>query len=237
MASLLAFSVLIAGCQQPVEPVPPTASPPDDALEETVAAPDVLTLIYSRSPATLNPHLATGFQDFEAARIVYEPLASYGPTGELLPILAAELPSLENETVGEDGLSVTWKLRETLRWSDGEPLTADDVVFTYKFITNPTVAAVTAQYYQAIKSVDAVDDHTVKITFKQPTASWQTPFTGLNGLILPEHLFKDFNNRKARVAPANFQPVATRSEDHTSELQSHSEPVCRLLLEKKNLVV
>ena len=209
MSSLLAFSVLLAGCQPPVEPTSPTVSPHDDTLEETVAAPDVLTLIYSRSPATLNPHLATGFQDFEAARIVYEPLASYGPDGELVPILAAELPSLENETVGEDGLSVTWKLRETLRWSDGEPLTADDVVFTYEFITNPTVAAVTAQYYQAIKSVDAVDDHTVKITFEQPTASWQTPFTGLNGLILPEHLFKDFNNRKAREAPANFQPVGT----------------------------
>ncbi|MEM8610857.1 MAG: peptide ABC transporter substrate-binding protein [Cyanobacteria bacterium P01_H01_bin.105] len=209
MASLLALSILISGCQQSSEPVSPTASPHDDSIEETVAAPDVLTLIYSRSPVTLNPHLATGFQDFEAARIVYEPLASYSPAGELIPILAAEVPSLDNGTVGEDGLSVTWKLKETLRWSDGEPLTARDVAFTYKFITNPTVAAVTAQYYRDIKSVEAVDDHTVKIIFKQPTASWQTPFTGLNGLILPEHLFKDFNNRKAREAPANFQPVGT----------------------------
>ncbi|ESA34499.1 peptide abc transporter substrate-binding protein [Leptolyngbya sp. Heron Island J] len=209
MASLMAVTVVIAGCQQPIQPSSVTESPNSDEAEEVVDAPDVLTLIYSRSPATLNPHLATGFQDFEAARIIYEPLASYGPDGELIPILADELPSVDNGDVSTDGLSVTWRLQETLRWSDGEPLTAADVVFTYEFIINPTVAAVTAQYYQDIETMEAVDEHTVKITFKQPTASWQTPFTGLNGLILPEHLFKEFNNRQAREAPANFQPVGT----------------------------
>ncbi|MEM9264804.1 MAG: peptide ABC transporter substrate-binding protein [Cyanobacteria bacterium P01_F01_bin.13] len=206
LGSLVAL--VAAGCLQ--QPLPtPEASPHSDSAEETVTAPDVLTLIYGRFPVTLNPHLATGFQDFEAARVVYEPLASYGPDGALVPILAAELPSQKNGDVSDDGRSVTWRLQPTLRWSDGEPLTAKDVAFTYKFITNPTVAAVTAQYYRNIKSVEALDEHTVKITFEQPTASWQTPFTGLNGLILPEHLFKDFNNRKAREAPANFEPVGT----------------------------
>ena len=206
MASLwILAAVMITGCQPP-----PSLEPlHEDALAEEIDTPDVLKLIYSRTPVTLNPHLATGFQDFEAARIVYEPLASYGPDGQLMPILAAELPSTDNGDVSEDGLSVTWRLQETLRWSDGEPLTAKDVAFTYKFVTNPTVAAVTAQYYKDIKSVEAVDDYTVKITFKQPTASWQMPFTGLNGLILPEHLFKEFNNRNAREAPTNFQPVGT----------------------------
>ncbi|MBE9070244.1 peptide ABC transporter substrate-binding protein [Leptolyngbya cf. ectocarpi LEGE 11479] len=205
--TMVALSLAMVGCQQPTPSA--TDSPHSDSFEEDIATPEVLKLVYSRAPVTLNPHLATGFQDFEAARIVYEPLASYGPDGELIPILVDELPSLENGDVSEDGLSVTWRLQETLRWSDGEPLTAADVAFTYKFIANPAVAAVTAQYYRDIKSVEAVDDHTVKITFKQPTVSWQKPFTGLNGLILPEHLFKDFNNRKAREAPTNFQPVGT----------------------------
>ena len=205
MASSL-LAVVLVGCQQTL-PTPDSLH--SDEAEEVIAAPDVLTLIYSRSPVTLNPHLATGFQDFEAARIVYEPLASYGPDGELIPVLATQIPSLDNGDVSDDGRSVTWRLQPTLRWSDGEPLTAEDVVFTYEFITNPTVAAVTAQYYRNIEAVDAVDEHTVKITFEQPTASWQIPFTGLNGLVLPRHLFKDFNNRDAREAPANFQPVGT----------------------------
>ncbi len=207
LGSLVAL--VAAGClQQPVSS-PAPSSPHSEGAEDVVVAPEVLTLIYGRSPVTLNPHLATGFQDFEAARIVYEPLASYDADGTLIPILAAGLPSMENGDVSDDARSVIWRLQPTLRWSDGEPLTADDVVFTYKFITNPTVAAVTAQYYRDIKSVEAVDENTVKIIFKQPTASWQTPFTGLNGLILPEHLFKDFNNRNAREAPANFEPVGT----------------------------
>ncbi|MEL6936884.1 MAG: peptide ABC transporter substrate-binding protein, partial [Cyanobacteria bacterium J06607_17] len=85
MASLVAL-LAVAGCQQPVPPAPTiTDSPHNDSVEDVVAAPDVLTLIYSRSPVTLNPHLASGFQDFEAARIVYEPLASYGPDGQLIP--------------------------------------------------------------------------------------------------------------------------------------------------------
>ncbi|WP_246559551.1 peptide ABC transporter substrate-binding protein [Leptothoe kymatousa] len=220
MVGLLLAAMLLGGCQpltQSTSGAPD--SPHSDDLDSDVTAPDVLTLIYSRSPVTLNPHLATGFQDFEAARIIYEPLASYGPDGQLVPILAADLPSLENGDISEDRRSVTWRLQETLRWSDGEPLTAEDVVFTYKFIINKDVAAVTAQYYRDIKSIEAVDDHTVKIIFKQPTASWQTPFTGLNGLILPEHLFKDFNNRKAREAPANFQPVGTGPYRYLTQAQ------------------
>ncbi|MEM7064521.1 MAG: peptide ABC transporter substrate-binding protein [Cyanobacteria bacterium P01_B01_bin.77] len=217
---MVAFSLAMVGCQQPLQTPSANDSPHSDSIEEEIAVPEVLKLVYSRAPVTLNPHLATGFQDFEAARIVYEPLASYGPDGELIPILAAELPSLENGDVSEDSLSVTWRLQKTLRWSDGEPLTAADVAFTYKFIANPAVAAVTAQYYRDIKSVEAVDDHTVKITFKQPTVSWQKPFTGLNGLILPEHLFKDFNNRKAREAPTNFQPVGTGPYRYLTEANS-----------------
>ncbi|MEM9980805.1 MAG: peptide ABC transporter substrate-binding protein, partial [Cyanobacteria bacterium P01_D01_bin.2] len=102
--------ILLVGCQQTL----PTAdSLPSDGGEEVIDAPDVLTLIYSRSPVTLNPHLATGFQDFEAARIVYEPLASYGSNGELIPVLAAQIPSLENGDISDDGRSVTWRLQPT----------------------------------------------------------------------------------------------------------------------------
>ncbi|MCG8362862.1 MAG: peptide ABC transporter substrate-binding protein, partial [Pseudanabaenales cyanobacterium] len=167
----------------------------------------VLRLLYSRRLVTLNPHLATGYQDFEAARIVYEPLASYNQDGELASFLAAEIPTLENGGVAEDGRSVTWKLRQDVQWSDGEPFTAEDVMFTYEFISNPEVAAATAQNYEVIETVEAVDDHTVKITFKRINPSWSIPFTGQSGLILPRHIFSEFNGRNARSAPANVQPI------------------------------
>ena len=168
-----------------------------------------LKLLYSRVPTTLNPHLANGFQDFEAARIVYEPLATYKPNGDLLPVLAALVPTSENGGISPDGRSVTWKLKPDVRWSDGQPFTADDVVFTYQFVSDPKAAAVTAKYYEAIKEVEAIDPLTVKITFKEPNPSWALPFTGQNGMILPKHVFKGAQGINARQAPANLQPVGT----------------------------
>jgi len=168
-----------------------------------------LRLRYGRSPETLNPHLATGVQDFEAARIVYEPLASYNAQGQLIPFLAAEIPTAENGGVAADGRSVTWRLRQNVQWSDGEPFSAADVVFTFEFIRNPQVAAATAQYYEQVEAVEAVDEHTVKVTFTQPNPAWAVPFTGETGLILPRHIFAELEDAAVRQAAVNLQPVGT----------------------------
>ncbi|MEL6554234.1 MAG: ABC transporter substrate-binding protein [Cyanobacteria bacterium J06621_11] len=170
---------------------------------------NVLKLLYSRIPTTLNPHLANGFQDFEAARIVYEPLATYEADGSMVPVLAALIPTPENGGLSADGLSVTWKLKPDVRWSDGKPFTAEDVAFTYEFVSNRQVAAVTEKYYEAIKKVEALDPLTVKITFKAPNPSWALPFTGQNGMILPKHIFSQYPGANARRAPANLQPIGT----------------------------
>ena len=203
----LAGMILVGGCSSPqaIEEAS-TAATEAETIERD---PTVLRLLYSRIPVTLNPHLATGIQDFEASRIVYEPLASYDETGTLVPLLAAEIPSVENGGVAEDGTSVTWKLRPDVKWADGESFTAEDVVFTHAFIANPEVGATTAQNYEAIEGVEAIDEHTVKITFTQPNPAWQLPFTGQNGVILPQHIFSEFNGANAREAEANTAPVGT----------------------------
>ena len=170
---------------------------------------DVLRLLYSRTPTTLNPHLANGFQDFEAARIVYEPLATYEAGGRMVPVLAALIPTPENGGLSEDGRSVTWKLKPNVRWSDGQPFTAEDVAFTYEFVSNPRVAAVTEKYYEAIEKVEVIDPLTVKITFEEPNPSWALPFTGQNGMILPKHIFSKVQGPNVRQATENYQPVGT----------------------------
>ncbi|MFM7529596.1 MAG: peptide ABC transporter substrate-binding protein, partial [Nodosilinea sp.] len=87
-------------------------TPSTSSFEGSDSAPQVsrdantLRLLYSRSAVTLNPHLATGYQDFEAARLVYEPLASYNEAGELVPFLAATIPTQDNGGVSPDGRSV-----------------------------------------------------------------------------------------------------------------------------------
>ena len=143
-----------------------------------------LKLLYWQAPTILNPHLSTGFKDAEAARITLEPLATFDNGGELIPFLAESIPTIENGGVAADGKSVTWKLKQDVTWSDGTPFTAEDVVFTYEFISNPQVGAVSAGTYEVVDSVEAIDDHTVKIN-------------------------EAFNGENAREAPANLQPIGT----------------------------
>jgi peptide/nickel transport system substrate-binding protein len=170
---------------------------------------DTLKLLYWQAPTILNPHLSTGFKDSEASRITLEPLASFDKEGKMVPFLAAEIPSTENGGVAKDGKSVTWKLKPNLKWSDGTPFTAADVVFTYEFITTKAVGATTAGPYETIATVEAIDPQTVKVTFKEPNPAWFAVFVGTEGMILPKHQFAEYKGANAREAPANLRPVGT----------------------------
>jgi peptide/nickel transport system substrate-binding protein len=168
-----------------------------------------LKVLWWQAPTLLNPHFANGTKDQDGSRIFYEPLASYDPDGNLVPILAAELPSLQNGGVAKDGTSVTWRLRRNVSWHDGKPFTADDVVFNWEYVMDDATTAVTAGEYREIKSIDKVDSHTVKITFKKPAPFWSQPFCGPTGQIIPKHLFEAFKGAKSREAPTNLKPVGT----------------------------
>jgi peptide/nickel transport system substrate-binding protein len=170
---------------------------------------ETLKLLYWQAPTILNPHLSTGFKDAEASRITLEPLASYNEKGEMIPFLAAEIPTIENGGLAKDGKSVTWKLKKNLKWSDGTPFTAKDVVFTYQFISNPKTGSTNAGTYEIIKSVEAINNETVKINFKTTNPAWSLIFVGSEGMILPSHLYQEFNGEKARQAPSNLLPVGT----------------------------
>jgi peptide/nickel transport system substrate-binding protein len=151
---------------------------------------DTLRLLFWQAPTTLNPHLTSNQRDWNASRIVYEPLASYDKDGNLIPFLAAEIPTLENGGLAEDGRSVTWRLKEDIFWSDGEPFTADDVLFTYEYVSDPDTGAATASTFTAITSIDVVNDYTVRLNFSESNPAWALPFVGVQGLIIPRHIFE-----------------------------------------------
>ncbi len=167
-----------------------------------------LKLLWWQAPTLINPHFAIGTKDQEGSRIFYEPLAAWDDEGNLLPVLAAEIPSRESGTLAADGKSVTWKLKPGVKWHDGKPLTADDLVFNWQYAKDPATATTTIGSYKDIK-VEKVDDLTVRVLFDKPTPFWADAFVGTAGSIIPKHLFADYIGAKSRDAPANLVPVGT----------------------------
>lgn len=201
---------LTACAGQPLPAAPTLVPTPTPIVPKGRGAGDTLRILFWQAPTILNPHLASSQKDWAAARITYEPLASFDKDGNLVPILAAEIPSLENGGVTPDGKSVIWKLRPQVQWSDGVPFSAADVKFTYDFIANHDVnGATTFTNYQGIKDVQAEDDLTVRIDFQDVNPAWAVPFVGVQGMIIPRHVFEPYNSANAVNAPANLLPVGT----------------------------
>jgi peptide/nickel transport system substrate-binding protein len=167
-----------------------------------------LKILLWQAPTLLNPHFAIGTKDQEGSRVFYEPLAGWDTDGNLIPFLAAEIPSRQNGGVSADGLSVTWKLKPGVKWHDGKPFTADDCLFTAAYAADAATAATTIGTYKDIK-VEKVNDLTIKIVFSKPTPFWADAFVGAAGMILPKHIFEQYKGAASRDAPANLKPVGT----------------------------
>ncbi|MEI6203982.1 MAG: peptide ABC transporter substrate-binding protein [Enhydrobacter sp.] len=168
----------------------------------------LLKMLWWQGPTLLNPHFATGTKDQDASRLFYEPLAAWDNNGNLRPVLAASIPGREDGTLAADGKSVTWKLKQGVKWHDGKPFTADDVVFTWEYAKNPATAATTSGSYKDV-TAEKIDDYTVKVSFAQPTPFWADAFVSYAGMIIPKHVFGPYIGDKSRDAPANLSPIGT----------------------------
>jgi peptide/nickel transport system substrate-binding protein len=167
-----------------------------------------LKILWWQGATLLNPHFAVGTKDQEGSRIFYEPLAGWDADGELVPMLAAEVPSVQNGGLARDGMSATWKLKRNARWHDGKPVTADDLLFNWEYAVDPATAAVSIGSYKDV-TVEKLDAYTVKVKFSKPTPYWADAFVGTRGMIIPKHLFENYRGAKSREAPNNLKPVGT----------------------------
>src|SRR5215216_1397956 len=183
-------------------------APPSAGTEDqTRGAGGELKLLQWQAPTTLNMHLAGSFKDQLAACLVTEPLIHFLPDATPIPCLVTEVPLQENGRVAADLMTVTYALQDGIVWSDGEPFTAEDVVFTWKWVIDPANQSSNAALYDAIASVDAVDDLTVKITFKEPQLGWNSYFSSAqSGGILPEHILAAGGDANTNFA---VRPIGT----------------------------
>ncbi len=149
-----------------------------------------LKILQWQAATHLSLHNSTGTKDSLAASLITEPLMNYLPDGTLIPNLVTEVPSVENGLLSPDLKTVTYKLRPDVKWSDGEPFTADDVIFTWQWILDPANQSVSLTTYQAIENIEKIDDLTVKLIFKEGSLAWYFPFTGTYvGAVYPKHFW------------------------------------------------
>ena len=171
---------------------------------------DTLNIIYWQAVSILNPHLSSGTKDYDAARIVVEPLAAYTPDGELVPVLVDEIPTLDNGGISEDLTSITWILSEGLVWSDGTPVTSADVVFSWEYCMHPEMGCSNTASFDGVASVEAPDERTVVVTFDVPKPYPYGPFVSSLSPILQK---AQFENCMGAAAPncteQNFGPIGT----------------------------
>ena len=164
---------------------------------------EVLTIRYWQAPTLPMPYLSRGDKDADAAAITLEPLANYDPDGNLAPKLATEIPSVENGGVSQDMRSITWRLREGLKWSDGSDMTADDVAFTWRYCADAQTGCASIDSFEGVASVTAEDNHTITIAFDAPTPYPYGVFVGATMPIISRAQFADCAGAAARTAACN----------------------------------
>ncbi|MGJ7574712.1 peptide ABC transporter substrate-binding protein [Variovorax sp. RB2P76] len=140
-----------------------------------------------QEPGSFNRFL-TGQTGALLGRMVVEGLFDPDEQGNYLPLLAAQLPTQANGAVSADSLSVRYTLRPGLKWSDGQPLTSADYVFTFEAYRNPASTpagdAITPAWQQ-IESVTAVDALNFVVKMKRPNPGYLELFN----IVLPKHKF------------------------------------------------
>ncbi|MGL5834622.1 MAG: ABC transporter substrate-binding protein [Waterburya sp.] len=181
--------------------IPLTGCNPSTLLANPDQPPQIVISILS-DPKTFNPVLASDKTSADVGRMLFNGLVRENPvTGEIEPALA------ESWSISDDQLEIIYTLRPNLKWSDGHPLTVDDVLFTYnQLYLNPDIPAGTRDILKigqngALPKVDQVNDRQVKFTIPEPFA----PFLGAtSAAILPAHVLRQTVEQKSKDGKLQF---------------------------------
>ncbi|MCC6453867.1 MAG: ABC transporter substrate-binding protein [Caldilineaceae bacterium] len=213
LALALLLSMILAACTPttPTEPAAPApaAEPAEAATEasepataEGDASGGLLRFGYSQRPNNFNPlDVVQGIEGF-TQKWTNAKLVTFDREGQLMGDLA------ESWEVSEDGTVFTFKLREGVTWHDGEPFTAEDVVFTFERILTPAMGARLHNNFKVIagaeefaagtattvSGIEALGDYEVKFTLREPSAIFLVDMAITNGhTMLPKHVVESIS--------------------------------------------
>ena len=172
---------------------------------------------WTNDPDNLNPFIGYESSSYEIWHLNYDLLFGFdAKTLQTVPELAAELPTTENGGISADGKTWTVKLRQGVKWQDGQPFTAKDVAFTYNLIIDhPDEAANFSSYTKFVKHVDVVDDYTVRFNLSKPKAN----MFGMWILVVPEHIWSKVPLKALASSYRNDPPIIGTGPFQTTKVE------------------
>ncbi len=198
LAVLILASFVLSACGSSTPTAAPSTSAPAateaPTVAPTAAAPKVVTIAYSQEPDNIRLEYSNMTYAAWLDQLVNANLGTWDNTDTFVPELAAEVPTVANGGLSADGLTITWHLKKGLKWSDGEPITSKDVLFTWQSQMDPKNAVISRSGFDKITSIDTPDDTTAVLHFSSLYPAWQLIFAvgaqGISGGLLPEHALR-----------------------------------------------
>lgn len=152
------------------------------------------------SPRFLNPVYSESFDvDRDMVELLYSGLMKYDENGRVVPDLASDYK------VSDDGKTYEFFLRDNLYWSDGQKLTADDVIYTIKIMSDPAYKSPLRARWLGVET-EKISDTSLRIRLKSPYASFLETCTAK---IIPQHIWQNISADNFALSPFNLEPVGS----------------------------
>ncbi|HYK52147.1 MAG TPA: ABC transporter substrate-binding protein, partial [Candidatus Eremiobacteraceae bacterium] len=172
--------------------------------------PGVLRIAGRQEPDTLMPIIGTQVVDTDLSMFWDGHLLNWSDQNQFVPELATAAPTLENGGISKDGLTITYHLRRGVKWQDGAPFTAADVIFSWQQVMNPNNTVPSRLGYDDIERIDSPDPYTLVIHLKKRFAPFVATFFTMSNTtygVIPKHLLGGLHDLN-RTDYAN-KPIGT----------------------------
>lgn len=201
-------------------PIPTAISQPTQVSPKRGGS---VTIAVWQSPTTLNNFLGAQNVMNDIITLVIEGMTRIQPDGTRVANLVKQVPALDNGGVSADGKTITYHLKEGVRWSDGTPFTCDDAKFTWQAVMTPNVGVTSTTGYSDIATVECPDPLTVVVKYK----NFYAPYIGVFDRILPKSVGDpknmknwEYNRKPLGTGPFKIQEWVT--DDHLTLVRNEN---------------